>query len=355
MPSPRPPLGDQGVWYELFNGSSSTVDLTGWNFALSDGGVVALSGTLDAGTTLVVGTTTDPSLNDDAGVQLAVSGLAVDAGSTVLAHGGPHATVSWASAQPGVAVNNDPGPFLMSTDTSTTAPHARTCLATEQFGFQVPSQLGSPGAPRDCSFPYRLVQIPEQYRNIKMTGTMLPNSADDYDEGIETFSLTAAPFPFFGVSRTTMQIAMNGYVSFDGSTSSSLMSGSVPDTSNVNALIAPFGDDLEGYWLDSEIYTQRIAAGEDALTPAAHWIIQWEHWSHYLAGDNMNFQLKLFDDGTIEVHFADMVSASSGQYASGVSAVTWLENPAGTQALVVNNNSAVPGITPHTAFRFVPR
>jgi hypothetical protein len=123
----------------------------------------------------------------------------------------------------------------------------------------------------------------------------------------------------------------------------------------VNELIAAYGDDLQGYWIDSEIYTERIAAGADPLTPAAHWIIQWEHWSHYNVGDNLNFQLKLFDDGTIEVHFAEMSSASVDQYGSGGSAVTWVENPAGSQALVVNANSLTPGITPHTAFRFVPR
>jgi hypothetical protein len=353
LSSPQPAVGAQGVWYELFNNSTGVVDLAGWGLSVADGGIAPLSGSLDAGATLVVGITTDGALNDDAGVQLAVSPLAFDAGSASLVRGGVHATVALGSAQSGVAVNNDPGPFLLSSDTSTTAPHPQTCLATESFGFQTPSQLGSPGAARDCGFGYRVLEIPEKFRDIKTTGTQLTIS--DYDEDVIPFSLTAAPFPFFGVAQTQLHIAMNGYVSFDGVTTSSLMSGTTPTTADPNALIAVFGDDLEGYWLESEIYTERIGANVDPLTPAPHWIIQWDRWSHYVAADSLYFQLKLFDDGTAEVHFADMFSGSSSQYGSGISAVTWLENLAGDQALVVNANSASPGIVPHTAFRFVPR
>ena len=77
--------------------------------------------------------------------------------------------------------------------------------------------------------------------------------------------------------------------------------------------------------------------------------------SIFYAIDELDFQVKLFDDGVIEFHYGRMASGSYTRRATGINTVTWLENPAGTQALVINARSVTPGISPHSAFRFSPR
>lgn len=355
LPAPLLPVGANGVWYELFNNGTRAIDLSGWGFALPDGGLAPLSGSLDAGATLVVGNSTDPSLNDDAGVQLVVSPLAFDAGTLTLAHDGPFAVASWAGAQPGVARVNDVGPFLLSSDTTTTV-HGQTCAATASFGFQQPvSQLGTPGAAGHCGFPYRLQEIRERFFDISATGTKA--TFTDLDDDYITLSLAGAPFPFFGVAQTGLKVSTNGYVTFDQLTvEHTVFTNGIPETLEPSSLIAVFGDDLMSVLTTAGVYTQRLSATDDPNTPVAHWVIQWSHWSHYNnVADDLNFQLKLFDDGTAEVHFASLVGSSLDQYASGSTAVTWLENATGDQALVRTANSLSPGISPNTAFRFVPR
>ena len=106
---------------------------------------------------------------------------------------------------------------------------------------------------------------------------------------------------------------------------------------------------------DAEIYVKRVSMNEDPFAAAPHWIVQWHHWAHFANTDDLNFQVKLFDDGVIEYHYATMNSGGSSQYGSGASAVTWLENAAGTSALYVNIQTTNPGLSPNSAFRFAPR
>ena len=89
--------------------------------------------------------------------------------------------------------------------------------------------------------------------------------------------------------------------------------------------------------------------------------MQWHHYSFFTfiisstsLADDYNFQVKLFDDGVIEYHYQQMASVTSAQYCSGRSAVSWLEGTSGT-ALTINAQSSNPGISPRSAFRFVPR
>ena len=62
---------------------------------------------------------------------------------------------------------------------------------------------------------------------------------------------------------------------------------------------------------------------------------------------------KLFEDGTIEYHFANMVSGNTSSWADGNSATVGIESvDAGIEAtLVISINT--PNIRPNTAYRFV--
>jgi hypothetical protein len=116
----------------------------------------------------------------------------------------------------------------------------------------------------------------------------------------------------------------------------------------------PFG--LVGvYWDDLEtspapgphVFLKRFAANEDPQTPAAHTVVQWHKFQRWLfPGDDINFQVKIFDSGALEYHFANMSQ-------NGASATSWLETADGLTALVINNERSL--ITSNSAYRFSPR
>lgn len=358
--APAAAVGAPGRWFELFNNRDSDIDLAGWGLTLPDAGVLPLTGTVPANGTWVLGASADRSLNDDAGVQLELAdlaGLATASGSVTLGRAGALGSYAWSSPTAGTAQVVDVGPFRFSNESSTPA-RAQTCAATANFGFQVPAQRGTPGTATGCGFGYRVREIQPGYFDISTTGTALPYTS--WDAAYQTLSLTGAPFPWFGVPQTELRVSTNGFLTFDMvSSDNDDYPSAYPTTGNINGVVAPFWDDLLGFWTDSEVYTQRVGPNVDPFAAAPHWIIQWTEWSTYTSSassaDRLNFQVKLFDDGSLEIHYGRMESGSSSQYGSGIYANTWIENAAGTQALVVNTQSTTPGISPNSAFRFSPR
>lgn len=358
--APAAAVGAPGQWFELYNSRETPVDLTGWALGPTDGGTAAvLSGQVPARGVLVVGASIDPSLNDDAGVQLVLTGLntgAVDAGVLSLSrNGGPLNSSPWLNPTPGVALVSDFGPYILSSDSVSTAPHAQTCLATAPFGSQAVRQLGTPGTAGSCGFGYSWRRLPGGFFDISTTGTAVVLS--NADESFATAPLTAAPFPFFGAAQMSVRISSNGFLAFDAAGSNSSFTSKSPSTTDANGVAAIFAGNLIGRNTTSAVYSQRVAANVDPAAPAAHWVVQWTHWTHFssFGADDLNFQVKLFDDGTLEYHYGLMLSSSSSQHGSGISSVTWLENPTGTQALVINANSFTPGVQSNTGLRFSPR
>ncbi len=67
--------------------------------------------------------------------------------------------------------------------------------------------------------------------------------------------------------------------------------------------------------------------------------------------------MKLFDSGVIEFHHGAMTpdpgQTTGADRASGSSATTWIESPTGSDALVVNIETA-GGIQPNSGYRFTP-
>ncbi|MGQ0505613.1 MAG: hypothetical protein ACT4TC_09860, partial [Myxococcaceae bacterium] len=113
-----------------------------------------------------------------------------------------------------------------------------------------------------------------------------------------------------------------------------------------------FWTDLEHAEPGANVFTQRIAPAVDPANPAGHWIIQWHRSSHYGHSDeNLNFQVKLFDDGTLEMHYAGLLAESLSSAAGG-EATVWFEDPTGTHAQVIGVNQ--PVLQPNSAYRFTP-
>jgi hypothetical protein len=85
------------------------------------------------------------------------------------------------------------------------------------------------------------------------------------------------------------------------------------------------------------------------------WIIQYAHVTHVTAGnpDDLNFEVKLFDDGSVEFHYAGMTSGfPSTHFADGNSATIWICASDYNSAVPIGWNQAV--IQPHSAYRFTP-
>ena len=349
-------VGSDGRWLEFYNARSTTISLDGWTLTRPDGGVSPLTGQLPPSGVRVFGTSTDPALNDDAGVDVQLTDFDVSGNAGRFDFGAGNATLgSWAWVNPttGFAQVSDYGPYKFTGDVTASLARPHTCVPASTYGGQTPPQRGSPGRDASCGFGYRWEKIPVGYFDISTTGTK--HVANTTTATILNIDLSAAPFPFFGTSRNAIRISADGYLTFDLTSANDLFSNNYPSTGAPNSVLAIFADDLGGRETDSGVFSKRVAANEDPFAAAPHWVFQWHRWAH-LAGDDLNFQVKLFDDGTIEYHFAKMQSgASATPYGSGLSSNTWLENPGGTQALVINANSVTPGISPFTAYRFSTR
>lgn len=350
---PNSLAGVNGQWAELRNARTTPLTIDGWSFGLPDGGEIPLSGTVPARGVLVVGATTDDTLNGDAGVQVAVPGFDLsNLTSLVLQRGGIASTLPLSPVDAGVALQNSSGPFLHS---STAIPAGdQRCAATTTFGSL--AQYGTPGVDTHCGFPYDLTRIKPGFFDISTIGNALTLSS--FDSATATLDFSSAPVNFFGAPRTSAVVSTNGILSFATLGTTDYLA-STPSTSAPNLLVAAFAGDLSSTAaLGGQLSYFRAGAGVDPAAAAPHWIVQWTHYYYYYCNTaDLNFQIKLFDDGIVEVHYGRMQSSDDLQCAvDSLAAVSsWLENAAGTQALNINARSVSSAIRPYSAFRYTPR
>ncbi len=351
------PAVASGQYVELKNLTGQPLDLTGWVFGSNLQFAFPAGWTLNGNEVALVGASTDPALNDDAGVTLAwgAFSLAVDAGT--LRFGTSDAGVTFAYSGPadggfGQGYEVDPGPLVGTTGSA----GAMICPSSTTFGSQTPQQRGSPGGFTGC-FPYSLSSIASQFVDISSSGTPILGSGRD--DAMYTVTLAATsgdPAPvIFGTAAPIISVSTNGYVRVGTVTTGSSTPKTNASSSNPGT-IAVYWSDLIAPPSTAEIFWKRFTANEDPVTPAPHWVIQWSHFDNYdsffdYAEDDLNFEVKLFEDGRIEYHFAAMTLGYGD--ANGSYATTWLENPLGTMALPINIQQG--RIRPNTGFRFTPR
>lgn len=350
-----PVLGREGQWLEFFNARSTAIDLSDWSLDFTDGGTAPLSGSIPSRDVRVFGVTTDASLNDDAGVDVALSNLdlGTSSGSFSWSRVSTVSEFVWSTRVTGFAQVNDPGPFRFAGDAPLAPSREQRCLAGPTYGFQTPLQHGTPGTPSSCGFGYGWEQLAPGYFDISTRGLQIIGATTA--PTLVTLDLSRAPFPFFGVSRSAVQLSADGYLTFEINAPSDVFALNAPETSSPNSVIAVFADDLGGRVPGSGVFMYRAVQNEDPWASAPHWVLQWHHWSHGTR-DDLNFQVKLFDDGVIEYHFATMNSGGTiSRYGSGESANVWIENASGDQALIINAHDLTPGISAFTAYRFFPR
>jgi hypothetical protein len=355
-----------GQYLEVVNRTSAPLDLTGWVLRQGTGSfLVPDNFVLQPSVPTVIGASTDAAENDDAGVVLAWGSgfsLARDAGTLVFATfdaGGASVTYSGPSdGGVGSAIQFDPGPFLGTSGSATST----ACLTTATFGGQTPAQLGTPGSLAGCGFGYAVVSIPVHFVDVSDGGARLVNSPTTAVDG-RTVPIQLAvdggtdPAPvLFGTRTPVVSMSLDGWMVPSSTTTVDFSNDTNPGTSPLGKL-AIFWDDMHTTpsVAGSDMYWKFMAANEDPLTPSAHWVFQWHRIRHYATdpADDLNYEIKLFQDGVIEYHYGTMISGTSDNYADGNSATIWLERLDGSQAQVISLNT--PSIRPNTAIRFVPR
>lgn len=362
------PLVPRGQYLELVNRTAGPLDLSGWiiTSTTTTSTFTIPSLTLPANGVAVVGESTDPAENDDAGVQLAWGALtfARDAGAITV--GTADASIGFtytgpADAGTGSSVEVDPGPFINAAGTASIL----ACDPTRTFGSQLPAQRGSPGAPVSC-FGYLANAIPSRFVDLADAGTPLVRPMGGAAVTSSTTTLVLAsdagtdPAPMaFGVRQPVISVSLDGWIYWGTTTSTNATNKTAPTTTAPTALASVFWDDLEvvpATGRSPEVYWKRFAMGEDPQTPAPHWVIQWAHLSHFSSTtkglDDLNFEAKLFEDGTIEYHYGTMSSGTNDGFGGGSSATVWLENLAGNLALFRNINQGQ--VQSNTAVRFTP-
>jgi hypothetical protein len=378
--SPAAAVSAEGEWLEVRNTSTVPVDLAGWQLDFGAGNVHTLASAngltvVPAQGTLLLGQAAKDAGNDNVATQY-VYGPALPMpdtmGTVVLANDGGFATnLGWNNATSGngaqgTSVVRDLGPLILASDTGNApSPHSVNCSSTAAFGSN--GQKGSPGTATGC-FPYRLEPRAVAFRDISSTGTRVMSSSSPLADGISsddenwaTIDVSSAPVPYFGSPVTSVYVGVNGWLTVaqpGGSLTANFSSKTKPDPLTAPAgVFAPFWDDLDFVDdLTSGVYAQRFAAMADPAEPRAHWVVQWHRFSHYglaTTPDDLNFEVKLFDDGDLELHYGPLSSGTSSNYAAGLSATIWLENLVGTQALMVDPRNTP--IRPQSAYRFRPQ
>ncbi|MDX2009057.1 MAG: lamin tail domain-containing protein [Myxococcaceae bacterium] len=366
----------RGQWLEFTNFSNATIDLGGWTVGDTSGDAgttITLPGTIPLAprTFVVVAQSGDPVENDNLpSSTIAAPGLTLPPfGETVriansqgfvstlplrfaTTDGGP-------SPAPGISLAFDPGPFVNRGALSTAPFTGGLCPATagQTFGNLSPSQRGSPGLGNDgVCIGYRLSTIPVNFKDISTTGQVVTFS--NSDDAIATVDISSAPTQTFGVSTTSVTVSTNGWMVPKTYTGDSALTNKVsPNTTqpDVGGVIAPFWDDLQflpATRPGSGFYRQRFGAGADPMEPRPHWVFLWHRIETFLNVDDMTFEVKLFDDGTIEYHYGTMMSATTANRATGNQATVWLEDNAAPaqRALVHSVNRA--SLRSNMALRF---
>jgi hypothetical protein len=365
MPAPLPAV-TEGQWVELENPQATELDVSGLRLESVSGATMPFvlpdDTVIDAGAFFVVGQSTDPAANGDAGVRLAWSaGVALTTPDsvrlvvpTVQADGGTLivSRLSWgakasllpdggqadAGVTEGISVQPPENVLVRSGAPPFSCPRAGT--------FGPPTQFGTPGAANEQCFPYVLSEIPVDFEDVSSAPSVTFTGNDDAASQVSL----PVPFSYFGQTFSQARVCTNGWVSFIDTTSNSLSNKGLPSASTPIQTLAVFWDDL----IIRNTATSAVHVGR----AAGKTIIQYKNFEVFgSTGDVLNFEIKLFDNGVIEYHYGSMV----GPRADGNSATRWIDNLDGTAALAISVRSGVvaqnvgPLVIPNTAFRFTPR
>ncbi len=162
--------------------------------------------------------------------------------------------------------------------------------------------------------------------------------ANGFGDGTVSLTLPFA-FEFYGVEYTQLFINANGFVSFQLPEGLTFINRQIPVADGIDNIIAPLWADLE----PQEGGAVHILGFSDAV------ILQWTNSPAFSFGGDtgtVTFQMILFDDGTVDVYYADVSSANFLE-----SATVGIENADGSDGAQVAFNS--PYLKDGLALRFI--
>ncbi len=210
--------------------------------------------------------------------------------------------------------------------------------STQSKGFS-DTRRGAPvpfGMGTDLTFGYTWMDSDEADGPVANFIDIIPFGATDVTEflidgnfadGTVSLDLPYA-IPFYGQEFQTLFINANGFVSFEAPTSTlTFLNGQIPVNDGINNIIAPFWADLEPGTGDGG--TVHIAAFTDAI------VVQWTDAPGFLTEGTVTFEIIIFADGTIDVQYEDMSTASFLE-----SATVGIENTGATDGAQVAFNTS---------------
>lgn len=148
-------------------------------------------------------------------------------------------------------------------------------------------------------------------------------------------------FPFYGETYDRIYLTTNGYVNFiDESGFSNPFNTAIPSDAPPNAAIYALWQDLV---VDDQ---SRIDYASTTLDGKSVFVIEWEQIARFGTDDRLDMEVKLWEDGTIDLLYGEGVD----QLGGGSQATIGLENADATDAFQFSFRQSF--LEPNTAWRF---
>ena len=362
----NPPAGvSNGQWFEVLNKTAAPIDLSGWTLDLGAGSTHTITAaSLPPNGRLLFGQSA--TAGDGVSVDYVYgSGLAFGPGDQLgfSFNGGRYTSLElppWPLA-PGYSWQvGDAAPGLM------VEPSVRSlaCAARSSSTYGSHGQHGTPGAVNTPCMTYGPPQsIPNDYQPIETTGTRL--TFGGRDEGLEAVT-PSSPINLMHIPISSLTVSTHGFATPYPLTCPLPPEPCYGESKEVldrraqpYGLIAPFWDALHDYSFLGGTGGVFWEHRDPDATPGSGdevTIVSWERMGRSIRDrldDRINAQVKFFADGTIEFHYGDILEGDLfNNPFGGLWASSWLEDPMGTSAWVINSHTHFPGIHPFTAYRF---
>ncbi len=223
----------------------------------------------------------------------------------------------------------------------------------------------------------------DSYTFTGMQSTYFPNAFDSImtagaggqiDDGVFRNVRLGFSMDYAGSTFNTIQISCNGFIKFgtdqvrdNGYMQGNNYQGDILASTNDNYLVAALDMDLVGYQGRGKVSIQR-----DGAAPNRFLTVEWKNLRRFgnngfNGGDSLDFQLSLYENGVIEMHYGRMLAASQdprgaqvGLKGSGVADIAALTGSSFTSAVTstVSTNTLLFSnltIPPYGyMFRFAP-
>lgn len=155
-------------------------------------------------------------------------------------------------------------------------------------------------------------------------------------------------FTFFGQTKSSYTVSSNGVMQVWSSSGTGTISNMPPATlSATSGAIAPFWDDLDNV-TGTDVRSLVLGTGT-----TRRFVVEWSGWAFYVSGgagssDRLRFQVKLFESGTIELHYCSLSGTST--QIDGSSATIGIGDSSVSRAVMHSPSTVSSGL----GLRFTP-